>query len=450
MNFADRLIELVTSELGVTHCDLAEAVLISAQFHTSPMHALWAAGGNREWRARRHTCATVASTLLDDWAVAEEPTAELVRQLGQWVDARMATPNADHGIALLALADALDGRYGHLFLEHFRARSALAGDAGVRIAPGRAVPRFPLIGAAGSRGLTTEPGKVNPPFDFTERLKLSAVTNSLLEIRLRVPAVTAVGALKRGLRLALVEPSHDMMADFVRPEGPGDGKFFGVEPSDEVGFTRHLVELFERAKEGGANVVLFPELCLTEKSLEVLECAFAASPGTVCIFIPGSLHRRVGDQRVNEAPALVRGPGPIFTQRKRQAFETDVPNDGPKCEALTPAPPIQWIGVLPGLTFSVVICRDALNTDTIDTLADLHLNLVLVPALSAKVNQFKLTLSPIVAQGQGIAAVAVTPIKNGTPRGIVLLPDERNPIREWPPGVEDVWFLDATPPYDGQ
>jgi hypothetical protein len=450
VNFADRLQSLVTPKLGVTHCDLAEAVLISAQPHSSPMYGIWTSIEDGSWRDARQAAAERAESYLLDQRFGRGPISHDLAVLGSWVDARAAVGDPAPGVELLAMADAIEGRFGHLFLEHFRARAKLAGADGLRVDPGRAVPRFPLIGVEDSHGVTTAPGKVDHPFDFTQRLKLAAVTPSPLDIRLCVPENTAVRALKRRLRIALIEPSTSLKKDFLLPLRPGPGQFFNVAPKDDAAFAAHMVRLYERARDGEATVVVFPELSLTPRSLDALAEAFVKKSGDVCILMPGSLHREVKGARVNEAPVFVRGHGLLFTQRKRQPYELNDRDLGVLREALSPMPPVQWVGVLPGLTFAVLVCRDGLSVQTHSTLAGLHLNLLAIPALSPKVNQFDLSASVLVAQAQGVVVVPVTPVEDGQPRGLALVPDATRPHRGWPPGVEDIWFLDATPPYDGR
>jgi hypothetical protein len=171
--------------------------------------------------------------------------------------------------------------------------------------------------------------------------------------------------------------------------------FFGVRPTSADAIEQRITAIVEAASKRSVDLLLLPELCLTEDMHDRLtdSAAFRQIP----FVIAGSYHtpNTVGPGD-NQATLFVRGR-PLATHHKFRPviFRDRVEDDG----ARAPKPIARQehlhasearITLLASGDWSVamLICKDAMENAVHDLLRDLAVQLVLIPAMSPKVEDF--------------------------------------------------------------
>ena len=214
-------------------------------------------------------------------------------------------------------------------------------------------------------------------------------------------------------RLPRIATIHPEGGGEYEVEKIGDGRFFGVRPQRWE--PEEIEKLLEEAKRARANLAVLPELSLPAPG--ELEERLARRDGDFPpIVVAGSAHYVAGGSganeiRANEARIYLDGRF-VAMARKHHAFETsDLAGnayDPPLRENLSREQ--KTIMVLSGshTRLAVVICADLLESDIPSLLVAAGVNLLLAPAMTAKIGSFNSALCDIAGYCQGVAAVANT------------------------------------------
>lgn len=306
------------------------------------------------------------------------------------------------------LAQLVDERFGHAFNDSFRARSPYQ--------PGVGDP-IPL-GGPDLRGLlemrpTSPPWRLANRLDQTRRIRLAGEWATQFRIVFDYGLFDILaGLIGADTVLATCHPNR-LLSDFDLPADRSQPSF-GVQPSKSAEQARELDELIGLACGAGADIVLLPELCVTEPLARDLQ-RWVRGPGRPRLLVAGSFHhddRHAGEEanpaavrRRNTALAWVRGHDAPLTQDKHS------PADRPVVEDIHPEgwPTLHVYVTADGWHVVISICRDLLNPQAVHALTEAGANLILVPTMSETLVPFGGPVAQLVGSNQAIVALANNP-----------------------------------------
>lgn len=178
------------------------------------------------------------------------------------------------------------------------------------------------------------------------------------------------------------------------PMGPGNSQ------AQRSTIDRLLVEAIEE----GVDIVVLPELSVTEDIVEWLSERWARS-ADLPILCAGSAHLVEGGRRVNRTTVLLPGVGAAWHHDKFTVFED---RDGQQ-EPIDPAEPCVTLGCGHLVRVATLICKDALSTDLAGLVADLGVHLMAVPSMSSTLGEFSTAANLLISRSQGATVVANNP-----------------------------------------
>jgi predicted amidohydrolase len=360
------------------------------------------------------------------------------------VRARAQVPTVSIALFVVAAARAIDRRFAG---ELTRAWVASVPDGHV-FAPGE------LIVLAEPESLFRDIGQgrsIPPPFTRADDRPDRTRRALLFDPRPGAPPVRAVRAGAHALD-AVVHPGTRLAT--CHPVAPGErwGHDFPVRPEGDAATlpARCLAQL-QLAHDLGATVVVFPELVGYEEVVAALR-SFAA--GHPMLIVAGSGHEGTeeGGDRRNECRWWFAGRGrvgPVRTVLKRVGYE-----GAQGAELLDVVGPS--IDVLLGerWRFAVTICRDGLQEATVDSLRQVGVNLLAIPAWSPKTTSLARSALDVGGGVPGIVLVANGQAETAddppqpVPLAVVVLPVDRGEpialVRGPGPGVVIVDLPTAT------
>lgn len=206
------------------------------------------------------------------------------------------------------------------------------------------------------------------------------------------------------------------------------------------------------SRSGAADVVVLPELSVPEGDVARLMAAQALRDDDQLV-VWGSHHREVDGVRRNVAYASQPGGEPM-THHK---FDPFVEHDGGTIvrEAISvdDVPTIN-VFVAGPFRFAIAICRDLLTDAGVRRYIDAGVNVLAVPAMSAKTSMFRDRLHQYRAGTQGIGIVANAPLvwPNVDPSpslALVIVPARDSDVASWAPtepgGAPWTTVFDCTP-----
>lgn len=306
----------------------------------------------------------------------------------------------EHGRALTAraVAVALDQQFGSVFHEYFARRSRLL------LQPNTAFP----VSQSRNHALVRKPASGNPAIrrsahDELQYLRLAPANLQGLEVELLfcerdLPELTPHTTFGFGVVSNGIAGEYEK-DDYLAPEPV----FFGVRPRDLEGHRQRLKWVVANIQRLRPDVVVLPELSLTEALLEELlrEGALQDVP----LLVLGSRHcpsdRRGGS---NAASVFARGKL-LYEHRKFRPVDFGKPSRREHLVELTPR-----LTILSSsrLSVGVAICKDAIDPAVGATWKHVGTNLVLVPAMSEDTHDFSDLAHNMGADPQAFTCVANT------------------------------------------
>ena len=309
------------------------------------------------------------------------------RGVERWGSARLvafadrlvaATDRLPPALVALSAARFLETTHRSLFIHYFR-------DCDREVAPGEPWPitespaphyRPRAIGNPEHRGRAGERG---------EWLTLVPASTAGLKIHLRWVGPW-LSPLVLGRKVAIGVVSHDAHEFDFDPIAPGGApRFYGLRPRDADYWSR-IDAVVGHAAEVGADVLLLPELSLTE----ALHARLVADPRLAAfpLVLAGSRHTpRVGDEPGQNVATLLAHGKVIAEHAKLSDFF--LPRTMPPCyEHIRPGDGIVVL-VSERASAVVLICKDAMRADWQDLVAHLAPRLLLIPAMSNEFGDFK-------------------------------------------------------------
>jgi 8-oxo-dGTP pyrophosphatase MutT (NUDIX family) len=304
-----------------------------------------------------------------------------------------------------ALAELVDDRFGHTFLESFRRRSPYQPGVGDPIPLDN-----PDLRRVTAMRPTSPPWRLANRLDETRRVRLAGEWAVQFRIVFDYSIADNLDTLmSHDAVIATCHPNRSLLElDLAQVR---DGRTFPIGPIDAARQSVEVNKLISQATGAGASIVVLPELCLTEEmALELQE--WVRRPDGPGLLIAGSFHHEdPHDQepgqrrRRNTAIAWMRGHEQPLLHDKHS------PGDGPIVENIQPVgwPELRIYVSAQGWHLVIAICRDLLNPLAVNALAEAGANLVLVPAMSETLMAFGGPVAHLVGAGQAFVAVANNP-----------------------------------------
>jgi len=359
------------------------------------------------------TRARVAPILSDVLAALPPASTAPVLSLGvRGALAAALTAAADVPAVVVArtLAELVDERYAHSFTASFRRRSPYQPGVGDPIpldSPDlRQVTELPA---------TSPPWRLANRLDETRHLRLAGEWAAQFQVIFDYRLSEALtGLLGPDTIVAIVHPNRTL-AEFEFPVD-ARGRTFPIRPVDEQRQRNEINQLITTAVAAGANIVVLPELCVTE-SLATQLGEWTSRANGPRLLVAGSYHHddahRPGEthphggpwRRRNTAVAYVRGyPLPLMHDKHS-------PADRPVAEDIEPQgwPQLRVYVSEDGWHLVIAICRDLLNPHAVHALTEAGVNLALVPAMSETLVAFGGPVAHLVGSAQAFVAVANNP-----------------------------------------
>jgi 8-oxo-dGTP pyrophosphatase MutT (NUDIX family) len=304
-----------------------------------------------------------------------------------------------------ALAGFVDARYGDTFAASFRRRSPY------QPAVGDPMPLdSPDLRTVMAMRPTSPPWRLANRLDETRRVRLAGEWAVQFRVVFDYSLFDALaGVVTADTLIATCHPNRGLV-DFDLSR-TGDGRTFPVRPADPQRQRAEINRLIAAAVAAGASIVVLPELSITESLGEELR-DWVRRPGKLRLLVAGSYHHQDRNdtnggaaRRRNTAICWVRGhDGPLVHDKHS-------PAEAPIAEDIQPLgwPELRIYVTADGWHLAVAICRDLLNPQAVNALAEAGANVVLVPAMSETLVPFGGPVAHLVGARQAIVAVANNP-----------------------------------------
>lgn len=313
------------------------------------------------------------------------------------------------------LALGIDSAFGHRFYELLIGRRT--------VAPGDPIPLSRPNPSAIVRAPTVNPTTLESnQLDVLPHLRLAPRGVENMRVILEVVDPESLVANEGPRRIAVVQPAA-LLSDFEWDLVDEDA-FFNVRLPGAEELIRRLVS---QALDVDPDVLIIPELCVSETLAEELHSAASNHDHPPFITVPGSHHFTDGTIRENRSLTLFGTDGARTLVTKFHPFEWAESGDRKRTEDLTGSDkPTITIRSLGNWSVATLICRDAIEQPFIEVLADLGVNLLCIPAFTAKTDPFETTGSLLMTRNQAFTVMACTPAEYGQD-AVIVIPDRHRP-----------------------
>lgn len=320
--------------------------------------------------------------------------------------ARALAAPGDLPVVLVArrIAEMIDDRYSHTFVDFFRRHSPYLPAVGDPLPLG--APDLPRISDLSA---TSPPWRLANRLDQTRRIRLAGEWAVQYRVVFDYSLYDLLsGVVDADTIIATCHPNQSL--DELSAPMVAGGRRFPVAPVNLAAQRAVLTRLMDTAAQAGASIIVLPELCVDEALATTLQ-AWVRGPGPTRVVVAGSYHHEdplAGDgtrRRRNTALTWIRGSEVALEQDKHS------PAEHPIAEDVQPQgwPEMRVYVTADGWHMVVAICRDLLNPEAVHALTEAGANLVLVPAMSESLVSFGGPSSHLVGAGQALVAVANNP-----------------------------------------
>ena len=372
---------------------------------------LWEHQGDPRRRERVATLLTRVARTLPEPRVASTIGAEARLALSAALTTNSTIPPV---VVAHSLAELLDARYGHAFADWFRHRSPY------QPAVGDPIPLdTPDLRQVTELAPTAPPWPLANRLDETRRVRLAGAWTTQFRVVFDYSLFDVLtGVITEDTVIATCHPNHDLAELGLSPDR--HGPTFPVEPANIADQAERIDRLLRDATDAGANIVVLPELSVTESLAHGLE-AWVRRPGPLRLLVAGSFHHADAidrTRRANRALAWVRGHPAPLTHDKYS------PADRPVAEDITPLgwPEVRIHVTADGWHLVITVCRDLLNPHAVHALCEAGANLILAPAMSETLLAFGGPVAQLVGSWVQTLAQHTTP---ASPQGndpVILRP----------------------------
>lgn len=346
-------------------------------------------------------------------------------------------------VAIRCVAEAIDTQCGSSFLTQSKDyySASWADDGALLGRPLRAGDPVPVASGfidqlrASGIDLTTDPYNL-PSGQQGDRLRRLVLANGNVEkltVRLDFTLRRELEQFAESdneLKVAICLPTSQFARHYTAEYDWDRETFFPVSPANK-GHLDRMKRCLRTAADRGAQIVVFPELSGTDEMHHELRNSWLALAGETRprLLAVGSSHTVGGnDDRMNVARLAVHAD--VLRDGGRSASSTsffdahrkavpyverrppDAPGNrsrpGPMFEDIThsPHPELRIFVGQQFMLFTIVVCIDFLDGRVRDVLRDLHVDLVLLPAMSRKTRVFEDLMAGHVAATQATVVLA--------------------------------------------
>jgi len=362
---------------------------------------LWERVGDPEWEDQ----VTQATSCVAEHLRAADAAPTLDRTMRALLTASFNSAAGVPPVVIAhALAQLLDRHYAHTFTTFFRDRSPY------QPAVGDPIPLdFPDLRALTPMPFTSPPWRLANRLDQTRHIRLAGDWAVQYRVVFDYSLADALaGLISADTLIATCHPNRSV-SEFSLPCN-AHGRTFPIQPIDLDRQRNELNRLIGLATDAGADIVVLPELCVTEELAGEFE-DWVRRPKGPRLLVVGSYHHQQNDEtgtfrnrKRNTALLWARGYDQPFTHDKHS------PGASPINEDIQPQGwPELRVHVIDGWHLVIAICRDLLNPEAVHALTAIGANLVLVPAMSETLLAFGGQGSSLVGNCQAIVAVANNP-----------------------------------------
>lgn len=379
--------------------ELTACFLRVCRQHAAGLREARAAGLDRSLIGWRQTLAEALRTVVRATVTALDELGSKTTLGVLWERLHAALPERpDLARVLVArvCADALDEAVGHQYVACFRQRARW------KLAPGDPFPvAAPALRELFGKHLTSHPDVRDLPIDRTHRLALAPDADGVelvldLDGELPVPAADATVAVCLPLAAPLAELTWD--------EDRARGRFFGVRPRDPAALDAAIGEVVAQAVAARAQLVVFPELSVTEAGLGAIAGA-AATLSPPPLVVAGSRHTADGGPRRNLATLLV-GDRRLEQGKWNPFVAGELVEDIVATTArIVVRGTVDAAGRL-AWSMAVLVCKDFLSLAAHTALTALRPSLIVVPAMSERTAVFEADAIGLTAATQATCVVA--------------------------------------------
>lgn len=428
------VIDVLCSELASNFCEIDQLAAILLRFCREHAEQLRLAYDRDELCALMYDESDslqlwFEDELHEDW-LDQDDLAEVRAHLRR-VAARVSAtgfPDLAAVVAARAMAEALDHSHGRRFAGVFRGRGV------TEIAAGDPLPIVhPPLKELFARELGTNPAALGPSMHELRWLRLMPDVARGHQVRLDYRHEHVLADLRADTRMAVIIPGDVSGLRFDRQAGPMP-RFFGVRPQRPAEQSATILRLLEQAADGGARIVVLPELCLDEVGLAAIRAWHRQARPEIAILVAGSVHGEREGKRRNVSTAILPD-GSELEHYKFNPFYLPLPDDQGELvkhrEDIVTTPSIITIRMCADWSFTTLICKDFLEPGVAQILEEAQVRVVLVPACSPKTGVFVQVAGMLAARAQAVVVIAnlADPGSYDPDAAIVARPLRRDPLQ---------------------
>jgi len=267
----------------------------------------------------------------------------------------------------------------------------------------------PWPATRGGAARTPSPGSM--AIDEDDHPHARVVREDMLPVAFDFRLWRPLRAIGLGLEtIAAITVNEDLAELGLDPPAPSA---YPARLADEAEQGRRVLAQLEVAIAEGAQIVVLPELATTPGIVERVRARLDEDEEQRLV-VCGSWHAPDPEdgRPANRSVGLVSGVGARMEHRKIAEFGDLYPRDpdARRREGIAaPEAPLLRVHVADQFRFALVICKDFLHPPVTRTLDRLGANVLLVPALSRKVQPFAARAHAHVADAQAVSVVANGP-----------------------------------------
>ena len=309
-----------------------------------------------------------------------------------WIEEQLTSSALTRWDAAHALAWGIDAAGWPTFTEAW-----LGADVERVVEVGALYPVCDVDSSVTGPDLVSRPGSLGVEIDELAHVRRHRNAGGLRVVFDRRFEVGLAGVLT-SLRCLVTMHPNETLDELNHPTGP---LVYGVGPADEGRQRRWLTSAMDLAL-GQGNIVVLPELCVTEALVDDVQGLLDGFTGE-CLVVAGSYHGTEDDQRRNIACGLLPDEDERLMHRKLVAMEGKRTKEG-----ITVGSELR-IWVADRWRLAIGICKDAIVPAHTELLARLGVNVLAVPAMTPKIDAFEATVMELATRSQAFVAVANNP-----------------------------------------
>lgn len=343
-------------------------------------------------------------------AVVSKATGDLAQPL--------VAPSLTAAVVANALARAVDEVHADAFMGWFRANLEIT------LKPGELYPvsRHDLTSVMGPHSLNTEPARL-PSRSLTRTARLALAGERAVEyeyvVDFRLWGRLAPFADGDRLTIAVLQPSLDL-SEFDVDWDHEERSFVNKGPHDADRVLKVVKRQIRQAADEGADLIVLPEYAIDDATWAELENSTSVAVRKPTLLVAGVSCGTENGRVANEAKLIVTTPkmSPLGTRPHLKLHGARIADyvkgrDG-KVEKVTYQEKViegaeVRVYVSDNWTVAVLTCLDAMLPSIIDQLADIGVNLLIVPAMTPRTATMVSQVRRLQSESQAFTVIGAGP-----------------------------------------